>query len=148
MESIASWVRSRKAFLILVFLSGQFLSLSMGLVDSTSPRPWRFMFRADTWGERRGGSALVTGGAADRAVRTVGGFRGGATPGPFGLVSTFLSAVSEGTCVDGWSVVATLGGVLIRSTLGGWAALRRGCGPTGDTESKFARDNVGFGARR
>ena len=97
------------------------------------------MFRADTWGERRGGSALVTGGAADRAVRTVGGFRGGATPGPFGLVSTFLGAVSEGACGDGWNGVATLGG---------GAASRRGCGPTGNTPRKFAGASVGFGARR
>ena len=60
LESIASWVHVWKAFLILVFWSGRFLSLLIGLVYSTfggcaastlvglvasaSPRPSHFMF--------------------------------------------------------------------------------------------------------
>ena len=115
LESIASWVRAQKDFLLLVFSARQFLLLSMGLVASISPRPWCFMFRATPWGEQRGGAMLVMGDAAAQAVRTVGGRRSGATPGPFGLVSTFLGAVSEGDCVDRWSGVATLEGVLIRA---------------------------------
>ena len=43
----------------------------------------------------------MTGVAVAWAVGTVGGRRDGATPGPFGLVSTFLGAVSEGSCGDG-----------------------------------------------
>ena len=121
LESIASWVRAQKAFLLLVLSAGRFLLLSTGLVASTSPKPWCFMFRSATRGERRGGAALVTVSAADLGVGTVGGRRGGATPGPFGLVSNFIGVVSEGACGDGWSGVATLGGGLFRATLGGGA---------------------------
>ena len=116
----------KESFLLLVLSAGRFLSLSIGLVASTSPIAWRFMFRAATRGERRDGATLVTGGAADRSVGTVGARRGGATPGPFGLVSTFLGVVSEGAGGDGWSGIATLRGGLIRDILGGGAALRRG----------------------
>ena len=78
------------------------------------------MFKAATQGDRRGGSALVTGGAAALAVGTVGARLGRATPGLFGLFSNFLCAVHEGAYEEGWSGVATLGGGLLRATLGGW----------------------------
>ena len=80
------------------------------------------MFMDAMQGERCGGAVLVMGGAAAWAVGKVGGRRGGATPGPFGILSTFLGAVYEGVCVDGWRGVATFGGGLIRATLGGGAA--------------------------
>ena len=84
----------------------------------------------------------MTGGAAALEGRTVGGRLGGATPRLFGLVRTFLGALSEGACGEGWSGVATLGGGLLRETLGG------GDASWGDTTSKFSGAGVVFGARR
>ena len=52
----------------------------------------------------------MTDGAADLIFGTVRGRRGGANPGPFGLVSTFLGVVYEGACGSRWSGVAILGG--------------------------------------
>ena len=135
-------MRAQKYFLLLVLLAGRFYLLSMGLVASTSPRPWRFMFRAATWGERRGGYALVTDGAADLIVRAVRGRRSRATTGPFGLVSTFLGVVYEAACGSRWSGVAILGGGLMRATLGGGAA------SLGDITRKLSGAVVGFGSRR
>ena len=90
----------------------------------------------------RESDAEVTDYAADLAVGTVRGRLGAATPGPFGLISTFLGTVSEGACGDRWSGVATLGVGLLRVTLGGGAVL------WGDTTSNFSGADVGFGARR
>ena len=84
----------------------------------------------------------MTGGATALVGGTVGGRLGGATPRMFGLVSTFLGVLSEGACGDGWSGVATLGGGLLRATLGG------GDASWGDTTSKFSGAGVGFRARR
>ena len=94
LESMASWVRARKAFLLLLFSAVRLSSLSMGLVDSTSQIPWRLIFRASRRGERRNGDMLLAGSAVSQAVRTVGGRRGGDTPSLFGLISKFLGAVS------------------------------------------------------
>ena len=147
LESIDSWVRARKHFLPLVLLAGRFSSLLMRLVASKSPRPSRFMFRDATQGERRGGAVLVTGSAMAQVVGTVGGSRDGATPGTFGLVSTFIGAVYEGACVDIWSGVATLGGGMIKATLGVGDESQIGCRPTDDIISNFSGAGVGFDAR-
>ena len=66
-----------------------------GVAVSSSLRPWRYMLRVATRGERRGGAASGTGGAAASAVGTFGDRHGGGT-WRFSLVSTFICAVSEG----------------------------------------------------
>ena len=84
----------------------------------------------------------MTDGAADLIVGTVRGRRGGDTPEPFGLVSTFLGVVYEGACGSRWSGVAILGGGLLRATLGG------GAESLGDITRNISGAVVGFGERR
>ena len=99
LANIAYRVLWKKSVLFLVLLAGvdSLLASTLGRgVASASLISWNYMFRAATHGERRGGAALGTSGAAAWAVGTFGDRFGGVLSGSLSLeVHLFLRCSRE-----------------------------------------------------
>ena len=143
LSNIDSWVRWRKAVLLLVLLAGVASSLastSEGAVVYNSLISWLCIYMTAIHGERRGSVAL---GTRSSAVWSVGPFGDRCGRGTLGLsipVSTPLCEVLKGVGGDRSSNVDTLGGSLM-DTLGGGAVLRRGRGLMGYATLNFSGSN-------
>ena len=105
------------------------------------------MFRADIFGERRGGAALEKSGAAVWVTGTFGDRYVGGTHGLSISSITPLCVVLEGMGGYRLSGVATLGGD-IKATIEGGDILRRGQGLMGDATLNFSGAGLSAGAGR
>ena len=91
------------AVLLLIFLAGvdyPLASTPLGSAVSGFLISWSCMFSAAMHGERRGGAALGTSGAAVWSVGTFGGRCDGFTLGMSIPISTYLYVVLEGVGGD------------------------------------------------